>query len=99
MDVSFRTRGLKRCYERSRDAHREWGPDVGRKYVQRIDQLRSMPRFQDLRKLVSLRFHRLSGDREGEYALTLQGRWRLIVEPGESDDQVTVKEVTNHYGD
>jgi hypothetical protein len=36
MEVRFRTRPLQRCYDEVGDAIREWGPVVGRQYVDRL---------------------------------------------------------------
>jgi plasmid maintenance system killer protein len=52
-------------------------------------------RFDDLFTATAL--HLLPGDRKGQHAMTLQGRWRLIVTV--EGDTVIVEEVTNHYGD
>jgi plasmid maintenance system killer protein len=45
----------------------------------------------------SFDFHPLKGDREGQYSLTVLGRWRLILTV-EGDDAVVIEEVSNHYG-
>ncbi len=71
---------------------------MGRKYVQRIGILHAARSFADLYTIRSLRLHPLGGEHQGQFALTLHDRWRLIVVPGEGD-VVRVEEVTNHYGD
>ena len=98
MEVHFATNRLKRCYENSTRAFQEWGPDVARRYIQRVETLYAVERFEELYTIRALRLHPLTGDRAGEYAITLIGRWRVIV-VSECDHQVHVKEVTNHYGD
>lgn len=97
MEIEFRSSRLRRCFERQAQAVREWGPDVGRRYIRRVNELRAIPRFDDLFTVRQLRAHWLQG-RPGDCALDLVGRWRLIVRRGERDDQVGVWEVSNHYG-
>ena len=96
MDVTFRTRELERCYRNSREAIRKWGYDVGARYVQRITVLQAAPTFGSLFAHTALRLHPLVGDRTGDYALTILGRWRLIISHDESIGQIVVKEVSDH---
>ena len=99
MKVSFRTRQLERAFEQSDRAVRLWGDETGRRYVTRIIQLMNARDFDDIRVRAALRAHQLKGDRKGEWALNLAGRWRLIVEVAASRNEVTVVEVSKHYGD
>ena len=53
----------------------------------------------DLYKVAALRFHPLTGDRQGQHAITLVDRWRMVVTF--QDDALTVvriEEVSAHYG-
>ena len=99
MQVVFRTNKLLRNYEQSDRAIREWGPDVGRKYVSRISQLYALKDFQEAYKFRSLRLHPLKGSKRGELSIYLTGKWRLIVSEGDTETQVLIKEVSNHYDD
>lgn len=99
MQVSFRTNRLLRNYEQSARAIREWGPDVGRKYVTRINQLYAVKDFQEAYKIQSLRLHPLMGSKRGELSIYLTGKWRLIVTKGDTEAHVLIKEVSDHYDD
>ena len=99
MEVSFRSSQLERCYRNSQQARRRWGDVVARKYIQRVDELLDAETFQDLRQLRFMRLHALTGRRDGQFAIDLTGRWRLIVAIGEMSDSLEILEVTNHYGD
>ena len=46
MEVIFRTRQLRRCYEESARAIQRWGPEVARKFITRIKQLHAIADFQ-----------------------------------------------------
>ena len=99
MEVVFRTRELRRCYQDSREASRKWGQAVGAKYVERITVLQATPVFDDLYSHSALRLHLLKGNRQGDYAVTVHGRWRLIVTLGAAPGQLIVKEMSDHYDD
>lgn len=98
MDVEFSSNSLRRCYESSTEASRKWGPVVERKYIGRVNILIAAKEFNDLYSVKSLGLHKLEGDREGEFAITIHDRWRMIVAPV-AKERVRVQEVTNHYGD
>lgn len=98
MEVEFQSRRLLRCYEESSRANREWGSIIGRRYIRMVNELRSLPTFNDLFAVVGMRAHPCKS-RPGTYALSMTGRWRLLVRQGERADQVIVEEVSNHYDD
>lgn len=99
MQVTFRTNRLLRNYEQSARAVRDWGPDVGRKYVTRVNQLYAVKDFQEAYKIKSMRIHPLKGSKRGDLSIFLTGRWRLIVAKGDTEAQVQIREVSNHYDD
>ena len=99
MEVTFRTKQLKLCYEQSAKAVQKWGPVVGRKYITRINELYAVKDFQDAYNNRSMRLHALIGGREGELSINLTGRWRLIVTKGETEEHVIIQNVSNHYED
>ena len=96
MEVAFRTRQLRQCYEESARAIRRWGPGAGRKFITRIKQLHAIADFQQAYNIRAMRLHVLKGSNKGELSITLMGRWRLIVTKGESEDSVIIEEVSNH---
>lgn len=98
MEVRFATRALARCYEKHKDAVRKWGKDVAVKYIQRVNTLHSATSAEDLYRLPALHFHALTGNREGQFAISLVGRLRLIVTfDDEEQTAVCVAAVSNHY--
>jgi len=98
--VRFATGRLERCYRELRMAEREWGPKVGRTFIQRINTLWAAKDGRDLFVLRSLDLHPLKGDRKGQFSIRLGERERLIV-TFEDDARtiVRVEEVSRHYGD
>ncbi len=98
MEVDFRTRRLERCFERLDLAIREWGPEVGDRYVERVRAIQRARGFEYLYGFRALGLHPLRGDRRGQYALRLTGRMRLIIERGDDPDTVIVVEVVDYHG-
>ena len=96
--VDFANKRLERRFYNPSDAIREWGPSIGLRYVNRIELLVVADSLQALMKSRALRLHPLKGNMSGLWAMILQGRWRLIIEPV-GDQSVIVREVSAHYGD
>ena len=96
MNVSFRSRKLARCYADINLAIREWGPDVGRRYVRRVDLPRAARSIEDLWPQRALDLHPLRGNRAGQHALRITGRMRLIVTF--SDTGARIEEVVDYHG-
>jgi proteic killer suppression protein len=99
VQIVFDNKRLCEAYEEVDRAVRQWGPDVARKYVQRVDALYAAQDFDEIKRFRAFGAHQLKGQRAGQWALTLTMRWRLIVIPSEDGETVTIKEVTKHYGD
>ena len=99
MQVIFRTRQLQRNYENQAHAVMEWGHDVGRRYVDRVNYLYEARDFNQLYDTRRLRLHPLRGSRTGELSIYLTGWWRLIVTRGDTAQSIVLEEVSNHYDD
>ena len=98
MEVRFRTRQLQRCFEKEAQAIKRWGPDVGARYVERVNFILGVEVWSDLFTFAFLAFHPLHHDRERQFAAKLTGRWRLIVEPGDSERTLWVVDVEDYHG-
>ncbi|MEN8146507.1 MAG: type II toxin-antitoxin system RelE/ParE family toxin [Campylobacterota bacterium] len=100
MKISFRTKKLQKQYENVREAEKAYSRQVARKFIMRINILKSAKNFDELYSLPGLDFHALKGNRKGEYAMKLTGFWRLIItNDGERFDIAKIEEVSDHYGD
>ncbi|MCY4616218.1 MAG: plasmid maintenance system killer [Chloroflexi bacterium] len=97
MQVRFHTRRLERCAGHLAAAVRAWGPEVGRRYIERVQLLQEAPGLEALYDISTLRLHPLRGDRRGQFAMRLTGRMRLIVESGLEEGSVTVVEVVDYH--
>jgi len=98
--VKFRTKKLEKSYLLSKQAFKEFGEQVARKYIQRINIIKTTQCLDDLKRLPGLRCHPLKGNRTGQYAVNLTGFYRLIFTM--EDDKlniVMIEEVSKHYDD
>jgi proteic killer suppression protein len=80
------------------EASRFFGVPIGRKYIQRLAVLRATDKFTQLYGHRALRLHPLKGDRAGQYAMTLTGNFRLIIEKIK-EDKVRIMDVEDYHGD
>lgn len=100
LEIRFKTNKLQKQYENSKDAVKAYGRDVAKKYIQRVNILKSVKSFDELYKIPQLKFHPLRGKRDGEFAISLTGFYRLIItNDGNSFDIAKIEEVSKHYDD
>ena len=99
MEVIFRTRQLQRNYRDFARAARQWGPVVGREFINCIDILESTTDIQEVYRIPSFRLHPLRGTMSSKLSIYLTGRWRLIVTEGDMAQSIIIEEVSNHYDD
>ena len=81
MEIDFAAARLLRASRSLSEATRLYGVPIGRKYIQRLAVIRAVDEFSQLYGLRALRLHQLSGNRAGQYAVTITGNYRLIIEP------------------
>lgn len=98
MRVRFRNTQLRKAFQEGERATKRWGADVARRYIQRVNALMDASDFETIKAIRAFRAHPLTGRRQGQWALDLVGRWRLIVTVSDDETESTVWEVTNHYG-
>ena len=99
MRVTFANRRLDRCYHARSAATREWIDNIGDRYIRSIELMKMVSSMQDLRAYPSLRLHRLHGRRAGQFAISLNARWRLIFTHDDYEETIRILEVSNHYDD
>ena len=101
MEVKFKTKKLEKQFLQSKLAEKAYGQDVAKKYIMRVNILKSAKSFEELYAIPTLKFHPLTGNRKGEYAIKLTGFYRLIItnDGGEVFDIAKIEEVSKHYGD
>jgi proteic killer suppression protein len=100
MQIRFKTNSLERQYTDYKEACKEHGDQIARKYIERINIIRAAKDINVLMRIRTLRCHPLRGDREGEWAIKLSGFYRLIFTlEGENLQIAKIEEVSKHYDD
>ncbi len=100
MNIRFHTRTLQRQYENSSAAFKAFGRDVGRRYIQRVNIIKSVQNIDELIQVRALRCHPLKGKRQGQWSLKLTGFYRLIFTlEGQKLEIACIEEVSKHYDD
>lgn len=100
MEIRFRTSLLRKTFEDHALAARKYGDAVARKYIQRITLLKQVRNLAEVMAVHSLRCHPLRGSRKGQYALSLDFRYRPIFSVcGDALEIAWIEEVSKHYDD
>ena len=80
MDIEFAANRLAIAGVDLSEATRLFGLPTGRRYIQRLGVIRAADNFNQLYGHRALRLHLLRGSRAGQYAMTLTGNYRLILQ-------------------
>ena len=98
MKIEFSSHRLADASVSLSEASRLFGVPIGRKYLQRLAVLRATDKFTQLYGHQALRLHPLKGNKTGQYAITLTGNCRLIMEQVE-EERVRIMDVEDYHGD
>jgi len=91
---------LKKCYLKLRVAAKTYNDQVARKYIQRINLIKTSKDLNAVMALPGLKCHPLKGKRKGQYAVNLTGFYRLIFTlEGDLLNIAMIEEVSKHYDD
>ena len=77
----FSSRRLQRRFSSMRELTRTWGQPIAKKIAQRVTELEPAANLEELRSLPAARCHQLTGDRKGDFAVSLDGQMRLVFRP------------------
>ncbi len=100
MDITFRSRKMRKQFEHHREAEKAYGVEVARRYIERVNLIKQARDIDELQRLPALRCHPLKGDRESQWAINLTGFYRLIFSlQGERLEIACIEEVSKHYDD
>ena len=97
MNLEFSSNRLNDAYLNLSEAGRLFGVPIGRKYIQRLAVIKATDTFSQLYGHRALRLHPLKGSRTGQFAITLTGNYRLIIEKVE-EDKVRIIDVEDYHG-
>jgi toxin HigB-1 len=97
LKIEFSSHRLANASESIYEAGRLFGIPIGRKYIQRLAVFRAIDKFSQIFGHRALKLHPLKGNRSGQYAITLTGNYRLILERVE-EDTVRIVDVEDYHG-
>lgn len=111
MTVAFKTRKLEKTFNSGSLLERTYGKSRARAIMMRLAVLANAPTLAAVPHTPPERRHQLTGDREGQYAVNLDDRARLILAPNHDpvpllDDggidvqrvtAITIMEVTDYH--
>jgi len=97
VELEFASNHLFNASVNLSEASHLFGIPIGRKYIQRLAVLRATDKFSQLYGHTALRLHPLKGTRAGQYAITLTGNYRLIIEKV-NEEKVRIMNVEDYHG-
>lgn len=80
MDILFSDEKMKKRCTTHKTAVKTWGLESANKLAQRLQDLQSLSCLAEASALPG-KFHALSGDRHGQFAMRLVGGLRLVITP------------------
>lgn len=83
MEVTYKNKHLQKCAEDESYSVRKLGPVRSEKYLQRLGDLFAAESLEDVRNLPG-NYHELTANRKGQWAVSLDGPYRLIFTPHET---------------
>lgn len=83
MEVTYKNKHLQKCAEDESYSKRKLGSVRSEKHLQRIGDLFDANTLEDVRYLPG-NYHELTANRKGQWAVSLDGPYRLIFTPHES---------------
>ena len=101
MRIKFKTEDMKKLCESSRDLKKQYGQARARKLQKRLLVLKDAPCLEDVPHTPPERRHQLKGNRDEEFAVNIDGPWRIIFKldhtdvPRKEDGGIDIKQVTS----
>ncbi len=77
MNITFKNRKLQKILTDPGEIKKAYG-SMAKRVSQRMDQLQAAPNLATIQSLPTLECHLLTGDRKGEWAVSISGNYRLI---------------------
>ena len=103
MQIVFKQEYLSNLYyDQVTDKKHRFQPEVVKKYIKVVNILKNAKSIEDLFPFNSLRYEKLSGDKEGIESVRVNDKYRLefVTERAEGETIVTIcniLELSNHY--
>ena len=109
MELTYKNEKLRNLCENpkyNKELIKKYGIEVAKRLPQRINELKSFNSLSDIPTNPPFRRHKLSGDRDGQFAINITNQYRLIfrqkdnnilVEDLRKIKEIEIMEVSKHY--
>ena len=102
MEIQYRDSKIEKVCLSMKEAKKKHG-DLAEKIHLRIKQLLAVDNLEEAISVRSMRLHPLKGDRDGEYAVSLNGNYRMIFTAVEKNGKlseikiITIEEIVDYH--
>lgn len=102
MEIQYRDSKIEKVCLSIKEAKKKHG-ELAEKIHLRIKQLVAADNLEDAMAIRSMRLHPLKGERDGEYAVSLSGNYRMIFTPVEKNGRlcqikiITIEEIVDYH--
>ncbi|WP_077391683.1 type II toxin-antitoxin system RelE/ParE family toxin [Mobilibacterium timonense] len=98
MEVTYKSKKIKKVCTNAKDAERAYGREMANKIHQRIDEITASDTVEVLVQCRIGRCHLLSNNRKGQYAMDLVHPYRLVFEKrGEEIQIANILEIVDYH--
>ncbi|HEY3342661.1 MAG TPA: type II toxin-antitoxin system RelE/ParE family toxin, partial [Anaerolineae bacterium] len=81
MDITFASKQLEKDCNADKRLIRAYGAENAQRIRRRLDEMRAAPSLEYLRTLPQCECHELTGDRKGQFSVSVKHPYRLIFVP------------------
>lgn len=109
MELTYKNEKLQNICENpkyNKELVKKYGTEVAKKLPKRIKELKAFNSLNDVPTSPPYRRHKLTGDRDGQFAISIHGQYRLIfrqknnkliIEDLRRIKEIEIMEVSKHY--
>ncbi len=109
MELTYKNEKLKNICENpeyNKELVKKYGIEVAKKLPRRIKELKAFNTLNDVPSSLPFRRHKLTGERNGQFAVNVTGQYRLIFRQKENNiiiedlkeiKKIEIMEVSKHY--
>ena len=98
MEITYKTRAIKKICTIANEAAKEYGIEMAKKIHQRIDEINASDTVEDMVRFHIGRCHPLKGNRKNQFAVDLVQPYRLVFEKIRNEIQVVkIIEIINYH--
>ncbi len=96
VDIIFASNHLRTVCNKLEKAQRKFGHEQGALVLRKLQELKGLAALDDAHRIPTLKFHKLTGNRKGQWAVRVDQKLRIILVPqsGDAGDLVMLPDGT-----